>query len=135
MSGLPEYASYFEPDMTLDGDANKFLLQIADEVRANLEDDLFSDAERITGQWGLPAHDVEETRTIYESFVALTPAIKATSLANIVNAGWNMYLAGFADWNQYSEIRGDRNKAETVLNDLILKSAEVFEIQRVRVTT
>ena len=131
---LPEYASYFEPDKTVDSDANRFLLQLADEVRAELEDDLFSDAQRTIDRWGLPAHDLEETRAIYESFVSLTPAIKATSLANIVNAGWKMYLAGFSEWNQYAEIRGDSKKAETILNDLILKSAEVFEIQRMRVT-
>ena len=95
---------------------------------------LFGDAERISGSWGLSPHDPEETRTIYDSFVALTPAIKACSLVNIVNAGWNMYLSGFADWEKYAEIKNDSRKAETVLNDLILKSAEVFEIQRMRET-
>ena len=73
---------------------------------------LFGDAERISGSWGLSPHDLEETRTIYDSFVALTPAIKACSLVNIVNAGWNMYLSGFADWEKYAEIKNDSRKAE-----------------------
>ena len=134
LSELPNYTSYFEPDKTLDSDANRFLLKLADEVRVEFEEDLFADAKQIFGEWGLPTHDLEETRAIYESFVALTPAVEATSLANIVNAGWKMYLEGFASWKQYAEIRGDGKKAETVLNDLILKSAEVFEIQRMQQT-
>ena len=134
LSELPEYAHYFEPDNMLDGNPVKFLLQLADEVRTELEDDVFCDAERICGSWGLSAHDPDETRTIYDSFISLTPAIKATSLANIVNAGWNMYLSGFIDWKNFAEIKGESTKAETVLNDLILKSAEVFEIERMRET-
>lgn len=134
VGGLPEYASYFEPEKTLEGDKTKFLLQLADEVRTELEDDLFGDAERIVSSWRLPAHNLNETEAIYKSFVALTPSIQASSLANIVNAGWRMYLAGFEDWKQYAEIRGDSRRAEAVLNDLILKSAEVFEIQRIGMT-
>lgn len=130
----PEYACFFEPDNMLDGNPVKFLLQLADEVRTELEDEIFGDAERICGSWGLPVHDPEETRAIYDSFIALTPAVKATSLANIVNAGWNMYVSGFADWDKFAEIKGQSTKAETVLNDLVLKSAEVFEIERMRGT-
>lgn len=131
---LPEYTSLFEPERALEGNVLGFLLKLADEVRGELEDDLFGDAKQIIDQWELPEHNQEEIKAIYESFVALTPATQATSLSNIVNAGWNMYLAGFADWNEYAEIRGDGRKAATVLNDLILKSAEVFEIQRMRVS-
>ena len=129
----PDYREHFEPDTLLESGANSVLLSLADQVRKDLEDELFGDAERIMARWGLPAHNQNETQTIYDSFVALTPAIEATSLANIVNAGWRMYLSGFVDWDQYVEIKSNSRKAESVLNDLMLKSAEVFEIQRMRV--
>lgn len=132
LADLPNYSRYFESEKTPEDNAHTFLLQLADEVRDELECRLFEDAERIMEQWGLQTHDPTEIEAIYKSFVALTPAIKATSLSNIVNAGWRMYLAGFADWDQYVEIKNDKQKAETVLNDLILKSAEVFEINWMR---
>jgi hypothetical protein len=128
--GLPDYGSYFEAEKLLDGDTTKYLLGLSDEVRAELEEQIFADAEEVFATWGLPEHSSDETQRIYESFVALTPAIKASCLANIVNAGWRMYLAGFSDWDKYAVIRNNTRKAQSVLNDLILKSAEVFEIQR-----
>ena len=135
LADFPEYSRYFEPEKAPEDNADTFLLQLADEVRFELESRLFEDAIRIMEQWGLKAHDQAEVQAIYQSFVALTPAIEATSLSNIVNAGWRMYLAGFADWDQYVEIKNDKQKAETVLNDLILKSAEVFEINLMRGTS
>ncbi len=129
-----QYPNHFQPDKTLDGDAVRFLLKLGDEVRSEFEDDLFGEAERIVAGWNLPPHDPEEVGEIYDSFTALTPAPTASSLANIVNAGWNMYLSGFAEWPKFAENSSESTKAETVLNDLILKSAEVFEIERMRET-
>ena len=132
---IKDYGLCFDDDQVVGTSAKKVLLSVSDTARLALENKVWEEAKKIHSTWNFPAHSNSEIDEICKSFEVITPATRATSVANIVNAGWRTYLNGFKPWKEYEVAKNNPKKCESILNDLILKSAEVLEIQQRTSTT
>jgi hypothetical protein len=73
---------------------------------------------------GVPPPDVSETATILDHFIKGVPAQGTTGLGPILNAGWSAFKS-----NDFMREYSDEDRLRTI-NELILKSVEVYEIER-----
>jgi hypothetical protein len=111
---------------SLDGSA-ALLCSLADGTANALTEELLDRCDSIANDAGVLRQDREEVTRIVDAFRKLIPGTGAKSLSSITNAGWHAYRDPGL-WSNYPHIR-DRKSA--VLNELVLKTIEVFEIETV----
>jgi hypothetical protein len=103
----------------------RFALGMADEASAKLSPALLDSAEEYCAQRKVPMPAAEVSREIASRFRACVPAQGAGSMANIINAGWELYI----------EMAKSRSGLESndgefeILNNLMFKSLEVLEYE------
>ena len=121
-----QFSSYFSDPPKKLNSADKFVLDMADTASNALTNDLIGavDAHVASTKMMLPSN--AERDRIVKHFCVLSPAAGARSLGDVINAGWKIRL----DWNLWSGFEfSDRTRAE-VLNDLVFKTMEVSEFER-----
>jgi len=105
---------------------NKVLLEISEEATDNCIGEIRKKAKALCSERGFPDWEEKNIQEVIRSFKKLLPANQPVSLSNILVAGWRAIL----DEDFYDESllknRIKRTK-ERVINELILKSAEVLE--------
>jgi hypothetical protein len=106
-------------------DESRFLCGIADATSEALQKEILDQCDLVAAQCGLPANDPDETTRIVSSFGLLVPGSAVKSLASITNAGWQ----AFHDRKAWANWKHLENRYEDVLNELMLKSIEIFEIE------
>ena len=121
---VPEsYPKLFEggapPPKTPDG----FLTSLSDDATADQVDKLAGHVGRYMEERKVPIVDEVEVKEVLDSFKLMVPADNPRSLAAIVNAGWRA-SHGPPLWPTYKRV-----DQSVVLNELILKSAQVLEFR------
>lgn len=103
-------------------DSTEILLAAADQaVRSSLED-IIEEVDRLGKESSVPQVTQEEVDASLSAFKLLVPDNDASSLPQLINAGWR--VENDEDmWSDYTSIK-DRKQ---VLNQLLLKSAQVLE--------
>lgn len=104
----------------------KLFCELADEAAAAVVPSLLVQVKALASECALPERDDEQIKSALKDFKKVIPARKAPDLATIANAGW-MAHHDETLWSGYEDVVKRR---QDVLNDLVLKSAEIFEIQQ-----
>jgi hypothetical protein len=122
-----------EPDISSDP-TQQLLLKISDKASRYLVDNLIQVAKQFCENTGIAVnHDNNEVDRIFESFKKVVPATGATSLANIINAAWRIFLDTANYWATDYPITVEKpEKRIELIRELALKSFEVFEIERIQ---
>nr|UXE45449.1 hypothetical protein Hi04_10k_c4921_00026 [uncultured bacterium] len=130
ISSPTAFAESFEPqDM-----GSLFLQSFADETALALVPDLMKCAGELTAPLALVKHTDQDMEKLAARFRALVPATGARHLGWLINAGWRVYfseVAGPGTSNSPLSKLKDEDRAR-VLNELLLKSFEVFEIEELQ---
>ena len=98
--------------------ADKFQLNIAERCLQKLIDDLITSAGKLLDYDCIAYPSIDGVDEIYKRFNQLVPPRNISSLADVINAGWQVY-----------EDIGEENSRG--LKELILKTIEVFEIEQI----
>ena len=127
----PQFESSFMPETEPPEPSTKLLVSIADTVSTSLVPDLIELAKKFATDRSVPERDEEEVSKISDEIRhRVAPTSSSQSLTDILNAGWECFLDKEL-WKEVKQI-GDENRYR-VLQDIILKSMEVSEVQeRVR---
>ncbi|MFI5023749.1 MAG: hypothetical protein ACHQRJ_19125 [Alphaproteobacteria bacterium] len=112
--------SPFEP-----GTSESFFLSLAVDTTRSAVDALIRICLDHCNSKGIPLPDSDERDRLYQAFSKLVPATRITNIANIVNAGWKAHF----DEHLWENRAAVFVKRRTVLNDLVLKTLEVMEIE------
>ena len=107
------------------GQKDCFLLSLADSAALTLVPEVVAKSASLAEAADAPILDGDIVKRCLSSFRFFTPATGAKSLANILDAGWRVYRDP-AFWESASHVPEDR---VTVINELVLKSIEVLEIE------
>jgi len=105
----------------------KFLCSLADSTANSVNEDLLEKCDTIATDAGVLPQNHEEVSNIVAAFRKLVPGTGARALSNIINAGWQAFHDP-ALWSDYPHIKERR---AAVLNEIVLKTVEVFEIEAV----
>ena len=111
-----------------------FLQSFADETALALVPDLMKCAAELTTSLELVKHTDQDMEKLASRFKALVPATGAKHLGWLINAGWRVYfseVAGPSPSNSALSKLKDEDRSR-VLNELLLKSFEVFEIEELQ---
>lgn len=111
-----------------------FLQSFADETALALVPDLMKFAGELTAPLALVKHTDQDVEKLAARFRALVPATGAQHLGWLINAGWRVYFSevvGLSTSNSPLSKLKDEDRAR-VLNELLLKSFEVFEIEELQ---
>jgi hypothetical protein len=101
-----------------------FQMILADAASETLVNSVADHVADLCGKRSVLPPDTSETKKILENFLQSVPAERTTGLGPILNAGWSAFKdPQFMD--EYSDL--DRMKT---INELILKSVEIYEIER-----
>ncbi|HTZ55619.1 MAG TPA: hypothetical protein VMB20_11205 [Candidatus Acidoferrum sp.] len=123
-----DFISLFEKDpIAALSPADGFLLKMADLALETIIPRLVTAAKTAVGRASI-SRSAGEVLVIRGRFDLLAPAENCSSIANILNAGWD----AFNDpglWSGYQNTAG--RKAE-VLKELILKNLEIYEIEQIQ---
>ena len=124
------FAESFHPQEVGD----HLLQSFADETALALVPDLMRSAKELTASLALPQHAANDVEKLVARFRALVPATGAEHLGWLINAGWRTYFSEVvgpsASESLLSKLKDD-DRAR-VLNELLLKSFEVFEIEELQ---
>jgi hypothetical protein len=120
------FSSYFTDPPKRTPASEKFVLDMADTASDALATDLIGAVEKHVASTNLTLPQSEERDRIVKHFCALSPASSVRSLGDIVNAGWKIRL----DWSLWDEFNFDQPTKLEILNDLIFKSMEVAEFEK-----
>jgi hypothetical protein len=117
-------------DNFYDGDEDflplhKLLCSLADEAVAKVVSSLIEQVKNLAQERCVPDRDEAEIKKAFGNFRLVMPALTATNLATVANAGWIAHQDPTL-WNGYPDVADRRQE---VLNDLVLKSAEILEIR------
>jgi hypothetical protein len=101
-----------------------FQMMLADTARNTLVTSVADHVAQLCGNRGVQPPDNKETKKILRNFVMEVPAEGTTGLGPILNAGWQAFkdrhfMTGYSD--------ADKMK---MINELILKSIEIYEVER-----
>lgn len=109
------------PDQTL-----KLFVELADITSASFVPDLIKTVKSISGEKEIPERSKEQVENcVKRYFKNLVPISDAKSLSDILNAAW-LCFHNESIWGRKQKIKSqDRIR---LLNELVLKSIEVFEI-------
>jgi len=119
------YAENFRDETSGLAGVGQFLLSVADASIDAVGGELLDKCDQIGTHAGIPLQDNTEVAQIVYAFEKLIPGTGATSLCSVANAGWKVFHdASF--WSRYPHIR---NRKTIVLNELLLKTVEIFEVE------
>lgn len=122
---------FLEED-TIDEPKQQLLLSISDRSAKSVIRGLAGFARDFCEKKSLFIHDPTEVERIASHFRQITPAIRAKSLADIINAAWLLLLEEKSHWlGDYPAATADPQLRIELLKELALKSFEVFEIERI----
>lgn len=131
VSSPTAFAESFEPQDV----GSLFLQSFADETALALVPDLMRFASELTASLALVKHTDADVEKLSSRFRALVPATGARHLGWLINAGWRVYFSEVAGSSPPSNSPLSKLKDEDrprVLNELLLKSFEVFEIEELQ---
>jgi hypothetical protein len=126
---VPEkFVNGFVQSTSCSDDPNFKQSQISDKVCFDLWEQLYKRAAEFLEKRGLLLHDKDDVERNIQDFKLVIPARNNKSIVNIINAAWRIANSdiNFLTEN-YPKIDSDR---DAVLNELMLKSFEVFEIEQ-----
>ncbi len=103
-----------------------FLLSVADETCATLIDELIDKVKDICRERKIPKRVKYKVKELEKGFNQIVPPMEAGSLTNIINAGWKCYLN--PRFCKRDENIDEANR-HLILQELVLKSFEVYEIE------
>jgi hypothetical protein len=119
-----DLASLFEPAAAAEPTREGYLRAISDAATAALVPELIDYVEQYVASRGLAPLDRAAVAKIVSSIEKLVPDTQSAGLAELLNAGWvarqNPLL-----WSSVTQIA---NRRDEVLNELLLKAAEVLEL-------
>jgi hypothetical protein len=119
-------------DIPIGKSRTEFLMSIADDVVGGILKLLRQKANEYLVSKHIPRVDFTVANAIVDQFKLLAPADNPMSLAAIMNAGWIVAHEEMA-WQEFPKVSERRYE---ILNDLVVKSAEVLEYnQRTRKPT
>jgi len=118
------YDDLFESDPIRAKRVDGFLQEIADDAVASITEQLVRDVDDYASRRKVVLPEAAEIARISERFRLLVPPDHPTSLPAIINAGWHTSNDSTI-WQRYATVA---NKREQVLNELLLKSAQVLEV-------
>ncbi len=119
------YNKAFQNETQLSDATSRFLLLLADEASASFVPRLIEVVKTIGRQTHIPQRSRTMVDSISRDFQKVVPTSSATTLADILNAGWKCYHNSKL-WHDVVEIPAcERHR---ILGELILKSIEVLEI-------
>lgn len=122
------FASLFQQDTVGRlSTADEFRVRIADEALLSIVADLREEARRVVAEAEVKTGSKEEMQRILKRFGLVVPAENCESLADVLNAGWQVFVDP-KFWKP--SVVGPDNKVE-VLKDLVLKNLEVWEFEQV----
>jgi hypothetical protein len=128
-----DFGSYFsEPRCSYLSSEENFIVRMADVAVDALAQDLVTTVDRHIAAAGPTLPSNAERDRIAKQFKSLSPASQANSLADIINAGWQIRLNP-TSWEAFGF---DEATARTTLSDLVYKTVEVLEYEtRVRLAS
>lgn len=122
-----QYADLFEDDSQPNlVAADNLRLALADEALAGIVDALINKARDLIDTHMVPLPCIQESGRIAEQMRKVSPAEGTKTLADILNAAWELYEDPDL-WADHPQIL---NKRERVLREVVLKNVEVFEIEQ-----
>jgi len=123
-----EFLDIFEDNDEPSESTIKLLVELADVTSASLVPKLIEAVEHITDEKNVPERSNEEVEKFINScFENLVPISNAKTISDILNAAW-LCSHNERMWKKNPAIKAeDRSR---LLNDLVLKSIEVFEIEK-----
>ena len=120
-----QYESLFQLVPPEPPSSRSFLISIADETVATRIDSLIDHVGAYIGEKGITLPTPDEVAEVGRAFEGLIPAAHPASLPAIVNAGWKAVHTPSL-WSSYPQVHERR---PTVLNELMLKTAQVLEVR------
>jgi hypothetical protein len=117
---------FLSPEKVDDTDV---LLAISDEATLAISNTLINLADSFVQQKSI-APDITDVASIDKAFRNGIPATGAKSIASILIAGWNLRAQGKPPWTDGYPVTGNSRDWHNTLNELLLKSFEVFEIEQ-----
>ncbi len=120
-----DYAKAFSADTPFRFPHDKFICKVADEVVRELHEDLFVSANTIVTEAGVDLPTTEKTAAVFGTFSKGVPYDGAAAVGDFINAGWRVFYEG----EQKIHTQQGRSLVDYI-SDLILKSAENHEIER-----
>jgi hypothetical protein len=105
----------------------KFRVSVADEALVKVVTELIDMADKMVTASGIPLPSDSEAERIYNKLERVMPDEDAKCLADILNAGWRAF-GNDNLWPKYLELAESRH---AVLNELVLKNVEIFEIKQI----
>jgi hypothetical protein len=103
----------------------RFQSSLADDVLQGIFPDLIKKCAKIASKAGIPGRDAKAIESVLAAFKLMVPASSVGGIDSIANAGWAAYHDPTL-WSQYPHLVERRIE---ILNELILKSVEVYEIE------
>ena len=119
-----DYESQFFDSGPVRDKEMSFFATVSDEVADAFVDDLLGDAERVVAAKGIRLPTDGEIVDVERSFRGVVPADNPPGVSAILNAAWRLA----EDPNPWTEYPGLNERKSSVLNELTLKTLEVFDI-------
>jgi hypothetical protein len=133
--GIPEilgYADSFREQEDPLAPGVRFILTMADGTTRNLYSQLSMMVDKYHGQAEAFNVGAKDEPGVKKLLMNLVPAASTKSMTAVVNAAWDIRLA-LNDWDILNDIGDEverRKEKLRVLKDLVLKSFEVYEVQK-----
>jgi hypothetical protein len=126
-----DYSGRFDDEQAPAQQPLKLLVEIADYGTSHLISKLISDASEVVQRAGVTHASASDIQTIRRCYAQCVPPQNSPNLPAIIIAAWNYYLSGMSEWKtMYPEFANSPERLLELLNDLVLKSIEVFEIEQ-----
>ncbi|HLK15196.1 MAG TPA: hypothetical protein VKT78_10350 [Fimbriimonadaceae bacterium] len=122
----PELAGLFRDSREDFLPPQRLFCAVADSAVAVVVPSLIDEVKALATELGLPDRDDQGIKAALRDFQTVIPARNASSLPTIANAGWAAYH-DLEIWDKYPDMA---KRKQEVLNDLVLKSAEILEISQ-----
>jgi hypothetical protein len=125
------YSDRFEDEAVPTDQPDKILLETADHAVMTMLPTLIGAADASISGAGIQHSKDDEVAANVRCFAQCVPAVNAASFPSIINAAWRFHLSGMQDWkDRYRDLANSEQRCSGLLNDLVLKSVEVFEIEQ-----
>ena len=98
---------------------------MADESLRNIVDFLVRLADKAVDNSAVSGTSTEEAKRILARFRIAVPAVGCSNFADILNAGW----MAFTDDQLWSDSPALHKNRYGILNELVLKTVEILEIE------
>jgi hypothetical protein len=120
------YSEAFSVDTPFRLPHDRFICSLADEVVNELQDHIFDKAQGIVTTAAIPLPNEEKLDAVHAAFSRGVPYDIDATLGDLINAGWRIFRQG------ESKIHAQQGRSPAdYISDLVLKSAEIHEIERI----